>query len=88
MQRLDMLARQTYTAYGEVTGFKNHRGEPMPEFDDLGETIQRAWRVATATAILSYQDSVDVAIPVMETIVLGRTRLREWLQKLAEEMHR
>lgn len=88
MERLDKLAREAYVAYGEVTDFKNYQGEPMPEYEELGETIQRAWRVATATAILAYQDSVDVAIPVMETIVQGRVRLREWLKRLSEEMHR
>jgi hypothetical protein len=39
-------ARIAYTAYGRKTGFKNHRGEPMPIFDELGETIQQAWIAA------------------------------------------
>ena len=43
---LDALAREAYTAYGAVTNFKNFRGEPMPEFDALPETIQDAWKEA------------------------------------------
>lgn len=45
---LDALARKAYAAYGKVTGNKNHQGNPMPEFDNLGEMIQDAWRAAVA----------------------------------------
>ncbi len=44
------MAQVAYRAYGEVTDFKNFRGEPMPAWDDLGDTIQRAW-VAAAKAV-------------------------------------
>lgn len=48
MTRLDMhdLAKIAYRAYGGAVGGKNHRGEPMPAWDDLGESIQTAWEVA------------------------------------------
>jgi hypothetical protein len=48
---LDSWARHAYHAYGEVTSFKNYQGNPMPDFDDLGETIQAAWRAATARVV-------------------------------------
>lgn len=41
------LAKVAYRAYGAVTGFKNFRGDPMPEWADLGDTIQAAWIAAT-----------------------------------------
>ncbi|HEY6116971.1 MAG TPA: hypothetical protein VI172_13535 [Candidatus Dormibacteraeota bacterium] len=44
------LARVAYAAYGEATGGLNYQGLPMPDFDDLGDTIQRAW-IAAATAV-------------------------------------
>lgn len=44
------LAQAAYAAYGEWTGGLNHRGEPMPRWDDLGETIQHAW-IAAAGAV-------------------------------------
>jgi hypothetical protein len=47
-QQLDD-AKAAYAAYGETTGHKNFRGEPMPEWDGLGDTIQRAWIAAAAT---------------------------------------
>lgn len=37
------LAKEAYRAYGQATGGKNYRGEPMPEWDDLGIVIQNAW---------------------------------------------
>lgn len=40
------LAKVAYRAYGETTGFKNYRGEPMPEWDGLGDRIQAAWLAA------------------------------------------
>ncbi|MET7479521.1 hypothetical protein ABZT17_34880 [Streptomyces sp. NPDC005648] len=40
------LARDAYAAYGGSTGGKNHRGEPMPAWEDLGPSIQTAWEVA------------------------------------------
>lgn len=47
------LAEAAYRAYGEVTGFKNYQGRPMPGFGELPETIQQAWEAA-AVAALSY----------------------------------
>jgi hypothetical protein len=47
------LARNAYTAYGRVTGFKNYRGDPMPDFEDLGPTIQRAWQAAVRDVLES-----------------------------------
>lgn len=37
------LGRSAYRAYGQVTDFKNFQGDPMPEWDDLGQHIQEAW---------------------------------------------
>jgi len=36
-------AQTLYAAYGETTGGLNFRGEPMPDWDGLGGTIQWAW---------------------------------------------
>lgn len=43
---LTRLAEIAYRAYGETTDFKNFRGEPMPEWDDLPEKIRQAWTAA------------------------------------------
>ncbi len=50
MESLDDVARAMYAAYGETTGRKNFRGEPMPAWAELGETIQRAWLAAATVA--------------------------------------
>lgn len=49
------LARAAYQAYGETTDFKNFRGDPMPDWGDLGEAIQAAW-IAAATTV---RDTVE-----------------------------
>lgn len=48
---LDGLARTAYLAYGKETGGLNHKGDPMPDYDDLTEKTQQAW-VAAAIAIV------------------------------------
>lgn len=40
------LAANAYLAYGNFTGNKNFRGEPMPLWEDLPEAIQGAWMAA------------------------------------------
>lgn len=36
-------AKSAYEAYGAVTDHKNYQGLPMPEWEQLTETIQQAW---------------------------------------------
>jgi hypothetical protein len=43
----EQAAQAAYRAYGEHTGGLNHRGEPMPVWEDLGDTIRGAWLAAT-----------------------------------------
>lgn len=43
-------AQAAYAAYGQTTGGLNFRGEPMPTWDGLGDTIQQAW-IAAAAAV-------------------------------------
>jgi len=42
-------AQRAYEAYAQVTGGKTFDGRDMPQYADLGDTIQAAW-VAAATA--------------------------------------
>lgn len=44
--QLDGLAQMAYHQYGATTGGKNYQGLPMPDYADLGEAIQAAWRAA------------------------------------------
>lgn len=46
MTATEDLAKVAYRAYGETTDFKNYRGEPMPEWENLGARIQAAWLAA------------------------------------------
>lgn len=54
----DGEAKLAYSAYGSVTNWLNYRGEPMPAWENLGDKIQSAWRVAAATAFVRGRDSV------------------------------
>jgi len=40
------LAKLAYEAYGKTTNNKNYQGLEMPAWQDLGETIQLAWKNA------------------------------------------
>lgn len=46
------LAQIAYDAYGRSTGRKNFRGDPMPDWADLPESIQTAW-VAAVNAVVN-----------------------------------
>lgn len=60
-----IMAKLAYGAYGQTTDFKNYQGNPMPRWDDLGDTIQAAW-VSAANAISNYlvgPPAVDEDVP-------------------------
>ena len=44
-----MLAKEAYRSYGEVTGFKNCQGLPMPKWEGLTPRVQEAWMAAAST---------------------------------------
>lgn len=44
------LGRIAYEAYGANAEWTNVRGEPMPQWNDLGGTIQSHW-VSAATTV-------------------------------------
>ncbi|MFN6460835.1 MAG: hypothetical protein RMZ41_003180 [Nostoc sp. DedVER02] len=44
------LAKKAYIAYGRTTDFRNYQGLPMPEWENLPQSIQEAW-VNAASAI-------------------------------------
>jgi hypothetical protein len=45
---VEAFAMSAYNAYGEVTGFKNYAGLPMPKWEELTPRIQEAWRAAVS----------------------------------------
>jgi len=47
--------QEAYHAYGEVTSFKNYRGESMPPWDELPEKIKHAWKAAALAASFAYE---------------------------------
>jgi len=51
------LAKKAYSAYGQTTDFKNYQGLPMPEWENLPDTIKLAWQNA-ATAIASPEEKI------------------------------
>lgn len=47
MPDVDELAQAAFAAYGEAVGGRNHQGQPIPAWEDLGDEIRGAWRAAT-----------------------------------------
>lgn len=45
------LAQGAYAAYGQSTGGRNFRGEPMPDWDDLPDGIRIAWQAAAQDVV-------------------------------------
>lgn len=43
----DSLGKQAYKAYSRTTDNKNFQGNPMPDWNDLPETIRKAWENAS-----------------------------------------
>ena len=65
------VAIAAYTAYGAVTDFKNYQGLPMPTWEELPETIQRAWNAAALEAFdmgMAYAsaESISTAFTVLK----------------------
>ncbi len=50
----EALAKAAYEAYGQSTGGLNYQGLPMPEWADLGDKIQAAWRAASAAVVARF----------------------------------
>lgn len=55
------LAQGAYAAYGQSTGGRNFRGDPMPEWDDLPEAIRTAWQAAAQNVVNTWatQEAAD-----------------------------
>jgi hypothetical protein len=43
---VDDAAKRAYNAYGAQAGWLNYQGNPMPKWDDLGDSIRDSWRAA------------------------------------------
>lgn len=50
------LGKVAYLAYGDVTGWKNYQGLPMPTWANLPQGIRDAWNAA-ARAVLEDANS-------------------------------
>lgn len=54
-------AEHAYHVYGEITDFKNFRGDPMPAFGDLPDKIKAAWaNVATQMTTFGVKEVLQV----------------------------
>lgn len=73
--------RGAYTVYGMAVGFKNFRGDPMPEWEDLPEAIQKAWGSVAVVGLSAGAAEVFHEDPVAEDRSL-RQKLDALLQVL------
>jgi hypothetical protein len=66
------IAKAAYLRYGQVTDFKNFRGDPMPNFEELNDTIKNAW-IAAACPGKPYPDSYNPSNTVIQKPADGLT---------------
>jgi hypothetical protein len=45
------LAKEAYIAYGEKVYWMNYRGDPMPTWEELPDSIREAWRAAVDAVV-------------------------------------
>jgi len=53
------LACDMYQAYGNKANWKNHQGEPMPQWSELPENIRSYWGAAAACAMRDLVERVE-----------------------------
>jgi len=74
------LAEKAYNAYGQVTNFKNFRGEDMPHFADLPDKIQEAW-VAAANSLTETKETCQSEATVTpEKLLKDIAKIRKEVQ--------
>lgn len=61
-----LRAEGAYQAYAATTGNKNFRGEDMPAFADLPQTIKDAWVAAAAYAATAYLERGPLSLATPE----------------------
>lgn len=55
----DDLGRVGYIAYGNVTGWQNYQGLPMPEWEELAGNTQQAWAEAAVAIVAAANANGD-----------------------------
>lgn len=76
-------AKAAYAAYGEAVGWKNFRGDPMPQFHQLPEAIQKAWDSACEGALRHWMENE------FKTALLDNARVEQkacWMLKVGHDM--
>jgi hypothetical protein len=54
----EMAGQEAYRAYGDVVGWQNYQGLPMPSWENLTPKIREAW-VAAAAAAHAFTDRAE-----------------------------
>jgi hypothetical protein len=67
------LAKTAYAAYGEATEHRNYQGLPMPDWDGLGDRVQKAWIAAAGSIAVNLLESFtqrEALVPDVGDVVL------------------
>lgn len=63
----DELAKSAYSAYAQVTDWKNYQGYPMPQWENLTEKIQQAWIASCKEVIRVSKNNLLAGCPSAES---------------------
>jgi hypothetical protein len=67
------LAKASYAAYGEATENRNYQGLPMPDWENLGDRVQKAWIAAAGSIAIGLLESFaqsEALVPDVGDLVL------------------
>lgn len=57
-EELAQLASVAYKNYGKVADFKNFKGDPLPEWENLTQKTQEAWKGVVLSLSKEFQYNI------------------------------
>ncbi|NJR37745.1 MAG: hypothetical protein HC781_01565 [Leptolyngbyaceae cyanobacterium CSU_1_4] len=63
---IDRLAMRAYHAYGAANDYRNYQGLPLPEWQQLPESVQNAWKNSVQSVLFESGYAEGLSQPGMQ----------------------